>query len=1020
MTPRTALFQRRWHFGAGVSIFYPALLAMLAGGLLAVSPAAGDEPEEPDDAPLLPESVSDFEVDMRGRYAWQWKNAEGELVVLFNGEFQLTFGRRLLSANDGVVWIRSANDASAGKYQILTVYLSGDAEVREAAGTTTTDRVLLVSNLRTSGAITKSQDAHTRESAEKSDLYQRAKLDRAAVEAGLPLGVDYSTVRVPGRPRPGTREPAKPVRYQLGGIESARTADGSEVLVATGGVYFSQGGRSSDDFVEIRAESAVMFPAQSLTQSLGASAGVVTGSAPASAPSDGGGGAVEAGGGAAAAGAEGGSTPGALNTAGIADRVRAVYLEGDVVMSQGSRFVRADRLYFDFEVQRAIVLDAVMRAQVPDRAVPLYVRAAEIRQLSSTEIEASNAKITTSEFYTPHYHVGVEKLYLRNLSTAAPTTSTTPEGEVISAATPNDQLSGEYEAENTSLNIDNIPILSWPRAAGRLDQTETLIRQFNVGFDGDFGATLRTGWQLFNLLGLVRPPGVDATLRLDYFSDRGAAIGINSDYETTDNYGLVRSYFINDRGFDAQLGPLRREVHDPERDNRGRFLWRHREFLQDNWDLTLETSYVSDPNFLEIYERSEWFEGKEQETVFFLKRAVDKEVISILANWRLLDFVTQTEHLPDLEYRRIGDLVPETPLTMYHESRVGAVRYRVDDRQVFNEGRFFGVPYTNVGNTDTTLRADVRQEGELPLKFAGLNLVPFGTARGSYWDGQPLDQNGLWRGLGIYGVRGAATLARVFDDIRSELFDINRVRHIVKPNFMVWGANSNTRASRITPYDEGIETVDDFYGGNIGLQQIWQTKRGPQDRQRSVDLVTLNLEAGWFGDVQPGEISNGYVNTFRPEDSRTRNYFSGDLTYRVSDSTSVLYDFNFDLNDRSYDRHSFAFAVERNPRLSYIFGARYAGDIEMNLVGGGWNYKFSEKHISAVRLWHDIDGGELGEVAVAYIRKLPRWYAAVNFEYDNVDDDFRISLSLWPEGIPEWTLGQRRFTGLATSTGIRP
>ena len=73
-----------------------------------------------------------------------------------------------------------------------------------------------------------------------------------------------------------------------------------------------------------------------------------------------------------------------------------------------------------------------------------------------------------------------------------------------------------------------------------------------------------------------------------------------------------------------------------------------------------------------------------------------------------------------------------------------------------------------------------------------------------------------------------------------------------------------------------------------------------------------------------------------------------------------------------------------------------------------------------MRAWFDLDRGDLGEATLAYVRRLPRWYCAVAFEYDRIDDDFSISLSIWPEGIPEWTIGSRRFTGLSTGTGIRP
>ena len=176
---------------------------------------------------------------------------------------------------------------------------------------------------------------------------------------------------------------------------------------------------------------------------------------------------------------------------------------------------------------------------------------------------------------------------------------------------------------------------------------------------------------------------------------------------------------------------------------------------------------------------------------------------------------------------------------------------------------------------------------------------------------------------------------------------------------------------------------------------------------------------GFFGDRQD-EPSNGYANPIRPEDSRTRNYIAGDLIYRMSDTTSLLYDFNIDVNDWSFDRHNVSLAIERLPRLAYIFGYRHAGDIDLDLLGGGFNYRLNEKHITAFRVWYDVDRGNLGEVAISYIRKLPRWYFAVNFEVDEVFDDVKVSVSLWPEGIPEWTLGSRRFTGLSTTTGIKP
>jgi hypothetical protein len=103
-----------------------------------------------------------------------------------------------------------------------------------------------------------------------------------------------------------------------------------------------------------------------------------------------------------------------------------------------------------------------------------------------------------------------------------------------------------------------------------------------------------------------------------------------------------------------------------------------------------------------------------------------------------------------------------------------------------------------------------------------------------------------------------------------------------------------------------------------------------------------------------------------------------------------------------------------------VLGYRSAGDIDMNLIGGGWNYQITPKHLSAVRAWYDIDNGDLGEITIGYVRKLPRWYLGLSFEYDNIDDEFTVSFSLWPEGVPEWRIGSGRLTGLGTSTAIRP
>jgi hypothetical protein len=971
--------------------------ARAALAALALWALAGPAPAQRDlEEPLLPEEISEKDVEMRGRYARQWKQEDGTLVVLFTGGFRLDMGQRRLSAHNAVVWIEPKATAEGRKYYELTVYLSDNAQVQEFGGTTIEDRMLLVSNLRTFGRIIKYHDAHAPEPGESSPLYRQALRDRALIEAGPPAvpAPAVAVARPPEVQPPAPRElPPRVIHYDLPSVEPAETPEGLTVLVAARThdrrVYFSREGGPEAPMLEILADNAVVFPAP------GFAAGLLGGQAKKETP----------------AGEPAPSQPSpmqppaqgpGLELPGLERAIHGVYLEGDVLLVLGTSFVRADRLYYDFERDRAIILDAVFRADLPERGIPLYIRADEIRQLSAREFLADHARVTTSEFHTPHYHVGVEHIRLRD------TTVRDSAGRAVS------KVRGQYELKNATFNVANWPLLWWPYARGDYEVSETALKHFRTSYSSRFGFEIETKWHPFNLLGMSAPEGYDATWRLDYFSKRGPATGIDLDYQRPDHFGLLRSYYIHDDGEDT-LGPLRKSEEIPDTTERGRLLWRHRHYLPDNWEVTFELSYISDPNFLEEYERAEFNEGKEQETAIYLKRTGTNDAITLLANWRLLDFVTQTEHLPELSYRRLGDTFL-SPLVMYHESHIGTVRYRPDDRRFFDERTF-----SNDGLTDVTFRADARQEIELPLKLGPVKLAPFATFRGSYWDGTPRRNGGLWRGMGTYGVRGGTVLSRVFEELESELFDIHQIRHVIRPEFAAWWSHSNARSELLTPFDYGIETIDDFYGFTAALKQTWQTKRGPPESRRTVDLLAFNLEAGFFGDTEGrNQKSNGWADPIRPENSRTRNYFAGDLIYRLSDTTSLLYEFNLDLNDMRLDRNNVSLAVERNPRLAYVFGYRYAGDIDMNLIGGGWNYKLTEKHITTVRAWFDLDRGDLGEATLAYVRRLPRWYCAVAFEYDRIDDDFSISLSIWPEGIPEWTIGSRRFTGLSTGTGIRP
>jgi len=943
---------------------------------------------------MLPGGISRNVAELSGNYARVWELPDGTRVLQYHGDFTVQLGERRLRSQDAVVWMQKSVWEKTNYYH-FDVYLSRFASVRDVAGTVTTGPALFVT-FNTLAPAAPEADVFTDAPGTQTDLYREALRIRQAVSAGRPAGPEEMKVQRPERAAPQEPPKARPlVRIRT----PEQVYDDREgIITATGGVHVSQGLLDSSAFLEIRARAAVVFLSrQAPEEERGPDAAPRLSTQPADEPfpteniapgprSD-----------------APGSNLGFGSDVNVG--VSGVYLTGDVVLTRGERMIRASELYYDFENDRALILDAVMRASSPGLGLPIYVRAARVRQLSSTEFSAYRAVVTTSEFYTPHLHLGAERV-------------------ALSDATPRDQsgqitdfVAGRYRAWNTTVNLDGVPVMYWPFAAGDFRQVESPLKQVRMTYSDDFGATFESQWYLFNLLGLEKPQGLDAALRLDYYSERGPGAGLDVDYETADSYGLLRGYFLHDNGRD-NLGPFR--GGEPDTENRGRITWRHRQFLPQGWELTLEGSYISDPNFLEEFFRSEFEEGKEQETLVYLKKQKDNWAFTLLAQWRALDFLTQTEHLPDAGLHWLGEPLGELA-SLFSETHVGFVRYKPDNRRLFEDHPLFPPALTlnNDFESDITFRPDQRAEIDVPLKLGAVNVVPYAMGRASYWDSSP------WKGstdrlFGQIGVRSGTQFWRVFQDAASKLLDVTGVRHVLRPEVTAWLSGGNRDSLELFPFDPGIESIDDFYGASLALRNTWQTKRGPLGQQRSVDWIRFDVELNLFGNQPRRELPIGRFYDYRPENSTARNHVRTDFQYRISDTTAILSETNWDLTDGNADLLDISYAVERSPRLSYFVGYRKIHDTRSNLLGGGTNYEINAKHRMAVRAYFDLERGQAESLDVSLIRRWPRWYTALTFQLDRIEDDFAVSFSMWPEGAPNVVLGSRRFTSLSQSTGIRP
>jgi hypothetical protein len=1066
----------RWPW-AGAAATLVLALVIRAGGAAVVepSPVATAHPT------LTPPSALQTPLRLAADQTLVWR-ADQEQRLLLSGGVTITLGYRTLKADAAAVWLTPSRESAVNTFD-AAIYLSGNVELREgdaANASITSAKELLVTtrlsqNVQFTGTL-KSQEG------ENSPVFQRGKAlrDEVLTRRPAPLHTADMTIttveealqsgwiaRGPNNriiPGPGDiqveRDPqgnirivpatqaAKPPKprpslFAIGDPGSVPHTKivGKEFVAIVPGVYLLYDSRDGKPPLEFRAQRMVAFgpvpesllPATSTAPATRPSTtrATATASAPASRPS-----------GAPAEAADIG--PDFLRY------VTGVYLEGDVTLDQGDQvMLRAERVYYDFTSNRAIMLDATLASVDTARQLPIYLRAGEIRQLARGEFAAKDVRFSTSEFYTPHYHIGASEAYLRDISPAA----TQPSGQSGPTAGlgPNGLAASkdwEFAVAGASINVQGMPIFWWPFLAGDTSQLDIPLRTIRVGNSRNYGMSLLMDWDLFGLAGVKAPQGMRADLTIDYFGKRGPAGGIQSEWNTPDDHGSIRSYALLDGGSDW-LGWARGKVL-PTQEERGWITARDRHDFGDGWTLQIEGAYVTDPTFAEAYFQREFDVGKEHDTSVFLDKRGSTDDFSFLVKYNLMDFTVTadrideqytTNKLPELKYWRIGDSLLDL-FTYYSETSIANVQMditnftpeRLGHTPVPSDtdGPFLGAPanrvpalstyrdyYRSLGwTTAAIVRGDTRQEIHLPLRLGDIKVTPFLAGRATWWNTDFADDTGdsttrLWGGGGL---RSSVQFWKVYNDVDSDFFDIHRLRHVIEPQFNIYAGASSVARNQLQPFDRDVEGITGASGTQLAINQKWQTKRGEPGHQRDVDWIVLNLSWNQFWNQDqtdtrnlfyPAPPARGFFFMSRPDLSLATSSINLDWTWRLGERVRFLGDLNYSLDTGSLEQLAAGIAVDQTENLSYFFGNRYIGQLKTDEWTFGLDYQITKKYELLVAESFDVRRGTNILTSVTLLRRLPRFIAAVTVTYDANNADTSILFTAWPQGLPDAGFGNR-------------
>lgn len=930
------------------------------------------------------ERASQDPISITATFAQTWQQ-ERETVHLLSGQCQIVQGGTTLRAERIVVW-RSLDPQSTSR-ELLTVYLENGARVDEP-GNTVTERTLLRNLSTVAGVEVLPQRPAVNLPGAHDQTYQRGLQRRAASDKVLIRQVQNANEPLLPEPEPELRVfELKPVaggirrvrffprnggRFFMESNPSKNTTPAEQVVIIKNGVTVlidtvdAQTGGARVGTIDLSADQVVFWTDQASAKGF---SGEIQQSQ---------------------------------------EMPLQIYLEGNIVVRQGQNVLRAGRAFYDAREERALLLDAEIRAKMPNMPGKVRIRAQKLRQLARDTYQAESAFITTSQFLKPGYRLQASQIFVEPRYDD-PWWLTQPR-EV-------DPQTGEIDDSPllwaTSLNntffVEDVPVFYLPYLSAPAEDPNIPIRDVAYQSDRIFGQTIRTRWDIFKLTGLDRPAGTRWDLDLNYLSLRGPQVGTVDSYRGVGRFGLEGPYsgsgyqsFIYDHGTD-NLGSDRMSLNPPHK-ARGGLLQRDRQDFSPNTTLLSELSFLSDRNWLEQYREQEFDVGKDYETLLYLRHLEDNWSWSAMGRARLYNYYNTTEWLPRGDLFGMAEPLFGGLLTWTSHTYAGYATQRIADRPTDPQDLYTVLPFEGNGNG---LVVATRHEIDMPLQFGPFHFVPYALGEEAYWgdafhnvdsttpiDGRiygatQVNEGSLNRLYGSLGMRGSLEMWRTYPWVQSDMFNLNGLAHkmVFDANYSYSEANqglgsipqynefddnsqeqfrrrllfntwNGTLPAQFDPRFFAVrsgagasvtapwnELVDTMNVLRLGWRHRLQTKVGPVNAPRIKNWMTLDLETSFF----PSYNRDNFGEPFGLYTARYNWYLSDRTTF----TASTLFD-TFDNPEKLW---SFGVISQRSTRGSVYVGLRNisgGSTLHSEILTASYSYVMSPKWISSVGTAYDL------------------------------------------------------------------
>jgi len=606
---------------------------------------------------------------------------------------------------------------------------------------------------------------------------------------------------------------------------------------------------------------------------------------------------------------------------------------------------------------------------------PYYVTASGAERVSETEYLLHDAQLTTCTNPACHEHYVVQ----------AHDVSVKPGDRLVAHA--------------ATFYLGDVPIFYSPVWRRILDDRYAGL-SLRPGYSSSMGAYLLSAytWPI--------APGVKTTSHLDLRSSRGVAAGQDFDWRTSSNgEGGAEFYFADD---------VKAEDDHPDEfssgevdSNRYRVRLHQHESLSPEDYFLAELNYEADPFFIEDFFESEYRRSAEPENYLNLVHSDESLTAGLLARFRLNDFYTVVERLPEATLDISRHEIPNTPL--YVES--------------FNSASLLNKAWADDSAEDdfSVFRMDSQDTVYYPGRYLGfLSVVPRAGVRGTFYSqtiqtleikdvAANVDSNGVLtattnstfhteeQGADVRGMMelGLETSFKAFQSWGTDPSPlIDGLRHIVEPYMnYTFIPEPNIEPEDLYQFDS-IDTLDKKNTVAFGVRNKLQTRRD----NRPWDLIDLDLNTVYNLDPKDGADNLESINLWT--EIKPVDFIKVDADGSYNTQESQLSTFNTRL---WYVEEVWRVGIEHRYRVD-------SSDLISTMLNWTPNTRWQFE-----AYWrYEAETSQLEEQGYTAQRNLDCLSFRMGFShlpaYTQTDgtehpEDFRVEFSIWVNAFPDTLLG---------------